>query len=127
MQIMKFSHSLLLVAAIALPLGAQAHSHLKQAMPANGSVLTTAPDNIMLMFSEAATLTSLSVQKTGEAAVQRIGPLPKDPAASFTIALPKLADGSYIVKYRVLSDDNHVMAGVTNFTIAKAPVTSTGK
>ena len=117
----------LTAAILALPLGAQAHSHLKQARPANGSVLTTAPDSVMLMFSEAATLTAASLQQAGASAVRKLGPLPTAAASSFTLALPKLADGSYTVKYRVLSADNHIMAGTIAFTVAKAAGNSSGQ
>ena len=43
---------------------------------------------------------------------------PAAPSDHFTVALPKLTPGAYTVKYRVLSDDNHVMGGTTKFTIS---------
>ena len=116
---MKTSISLLVVAAAAwLPLTVLAHAHLDKATPANGAVLATAPEAISLTFDEAATLTALSIQKTGDKAAQKLGPLPKTPSDHFTVALPKLTPGAYTVKYRVLSDDNHVMGGTTKFAIS---------
>ena len=115
---MKTSIPLLFVSTALLPWVAQAHAHLDKATPANGAVVATAPEAVSLTFDEAATLTALSIQKTGDKAAQKLGPLPKTPSDHFTVALPKLAPGAYTVKYRVLSDDNHVMGGTTKFTIS---------
>ena len=93
-----------------------AHAHLQQATPADGSVLTQAPANFSLKFNEAATLTALSVQKDGQAA-QKIAGLPAKPAAQFEVPAPKLDAGSYTLTFRVLSDDNHVVAGTIKFKI----------
>jgi methionine-rich copper-binding protein CopC len=102
----------------ALPFAAQAHTHLKQASPADGSVLAKAPDQIMLVFSEAATVTALSIQRAGDKEPQKLGSLPKAPSEHLTVALPKLTDGAYTLSYRVVSDDNHVMAGKIHFTVS---------
>ena len=118
--------TLCLVAGALLPWTAQAHAHLDKALPANGSVVTVAPEAISLSFDEVATLTALSIQKTGDRVLQKLAPLPKTPSEHFTVVLPKLAPGAYTVKYRVLSDDNHVMGGTTKFTIA-LPAAPAGK
>ena len=115
---MKRPISALIVTWALMPWVVHAHAKLERAMPANGSVVATAPTSVMLMFNEAATLTAASIQKTGDKAAQKLGPLPKAPAANFTLNLPKLASGSYTVKYRVLTDDNHVMSGTTKFTVS---------
>lgn len=107
------------IAALALlPLAAQGHAKLTRATPSEGSTVAVAPTLVALGFNEAATLTALSIQKEGDKAPQKLGPLPKAPAAQFTVALPKLTPGSYVVRYRVLSDDSHVMAGTLKFTLA---------
>jgi methionine-rich copper-binding protein CopC len=106
------------LAAAALMTGvANAHAHLESAMPADGATLTASPDSIMLMFSEAAKLTALTIQKDGEEA-QKLGPLPAKAAAHLMVTAPKLAPGHYTVDYRVVSDDNHVMSGKVKFTVA---------
>jgi methionine-rich copper-binding protein CopC len=119
-EVMTMKRRLVIVAAIAtlFPLLAAAHTKLTETAPANGSVVKVAPDQIMLMFSEAANLTKLTIQKAGDKAVQKLGPLPKDAAAHFMIAAPKLGPGSYTLSYRALSDDNHVASGTVTFTIA---------
>ena len=108
------------VAAMAacIPLLAAAHTELKQATPADGSVMQTPPQQIMLMFSEAANLTALTIQKAGDKEAQKLGPLPKAAAAHFMIAAPKLGPGVYTLNYRAVSDDNHVVSGTLKFTVS---------
>ncbi|MEJ1965371.1 MAG: copper resistance CopC family protein [Gammaproteobacteria bacterium] len=106
---------------------ADAHAHLKEAQPAEGSVVTAAPANIVLKFSEAAQITALTLQKEGEAE-QKIAPLPTAPAAQLSVPVPKLAPGKYTVNWRVVSDDKHIMAGKLHFTIsAGGPAANAGK
>jgi hypothetical protein len=42
---------------------ANAHAHLQNSSPAENSVITTSPTNLVLNFSEVARLTALSLQK----------------------------------------------------------------
>jgi copper transport protein len=104
--------------ALCISSGAFAHAHLQQATPADGAVLTQAPARFSLKFNEPATLTALSVQKDGQAA-QKIAGLPAKAAAQFDIPAPTLDAGSYTLSFRVLSDDNHVVAGTIKFKIGE--------
>jgi methionine-rich copper-binding protein CopC len=93
------------------------HAHLLEATPADGSVLKEAPASFAFKFNEAATLTSLTLQKESQPP-KKIGELPVKPSAQFNIPAPKLDTGSYTLSYRVLSDDNHVMSGTIKFKVA---------
>jgi copper transport protein len=118
---MKIAGIAAVVALMALPLIAQAHAHLKQAVPADGSVVQAAPTSFSLSFSEAAHLTALSVQKQGDAQPQKIAPLPADASQEFRIPAPKLGPGVYTLRYRVVAaDDNHVSGGMVTFSVAAA-------
>jgi methionine-rich copper-binding protein CopC len=103
---------------LAAPLAAFAHAHLAQSDPANDSTLTSIPDHFMLMFSESAHLTALTLQKDGDAAPRKIAGLPKEASQHFSIAAPPLTAGAYTLRFRnVATDDNHVTAGEIRFTI----------
>jgi methionine-rich copper-binding protein CopC len=95
---------------------ASAHAHLQKSSPADNSVITTSPPNLVLNFSEAARLTALSIQKDNEPR-QTLKPLPTTAALQISIPLPHLTPGTYSVSWRVLSDDGHVMAGALHFTL----------
>ncbi|HTW38537.1 MAG TPA: copper resistance CopC family protein [Steroidobacteraceae bacterium] len=103
----------LLLAAATL---VHAHAHLKEAMPADGSTLMMPPSRIALHFSEAARLTAAWIQKGGEAR-RKLAPLPARSAAEIDVPLPPLTPGHYVVSWRVLSDDGHIVPGQLRFTL----------
>jgi len=96
---------------------ARAHTHLEMAMPADNSVLPSPPSQIMLHFSEVARLTALSIQKEGEKEPKSITALPKEASAALSVPVDPLAPGKYVVNWRVVGDDNHVMSGALHFTV----------
>jgi methionine-rich copper-binding protein CopC len=105
------------LALVAFGVTANAHAHLQKSSPADNSVITTAPPNLVLNFSEAARLTALSIQKDSEPE-QKLKPLPTTAAQQISVPLPPLTAGAYAVNWRVVSDDGHMMAGALHFTIA---------
>ena len=96
---------------------AQAHTHLESSMPAEGAVLTSAPSQIMLHFSEATRLTAVTVQKDGDKEPKTIGALPKEASKAVTLPVEGLTPGKYNVQWRAIGGDNHVMTGKLNFTV----------
>jgi methionine-rich copper-binding protein CopC len=100
---------------------AHAHTELSASMPADQAALDAAPKELMLHFSEPVRLTALSVQKQGESK-QSLGPLPAEASPHFTVAAPALSEGQFMVSWRALSEDTHVMTGEFVFTVgAGAP------
>ena len=95
---------------------ASAHAHLHMSMPANHSVVAEAPKQISLQFNEAVQLTAATIQK-GDGPATKLGPLPDAAAKEFNLAAPALEPGNYIVKWRALSDDGHIMSDKLLFTI----------
>ena len=95
---------------------AAAHPHLRMSIPAEGSVITAAPSQVTLGYSEVSRLLALSLQKGAEPAV-KITSLPQQPAQQLTVALPALAPGVYQLRWRALGDDGHVTSGSVHFTL----------
>ena len=93
-----------------------AHAEISESVPADRAILATAPENVMLRFSEAVRLTALSVQGDG-AAKQSLGPLPSDSSEQFSIGLPPLENGHYVVVWRALSEDTQVTTGQLMFAV----------
>jgi methionine-rich copper-binding protein CopC len=102
---------------VAFGVAANAHAHLQKSSPADNSLITTSPPNLVLNFSEAARLTALSIKKDSEPA-QNLKPLPTTAAQQISVPLPQLTSGTYSVSWRVVSDDGHIMAGALHFTLA---------
>lgn len=110
------------VGVVALPAApAQAHASLVATSPPTGAQLDEPPPEIRLRFTERVTVAVDGVTLRGpdgtvittESAV----PAPEDPA---TVVLPvpaDLAEGSYVVTFRVVSADSHPIAGALSFGI----------
>jgi|LauGreDrversion4_2_1035121.scaffolds.fasta_scaffold33683_4 methionine-rich copper-binding protein CopC len=104
---------------------AWAHARLVKAMPADGASLSRAPESVVLVFNEVPEIEFSSIKIAGPQSelvleqTPRKGPNPN----SLAVPLPKskLRDGRYLVNYRVLSVDGHLVEGRTSFSIA--PVT----
>lgn len=104
-------------ALVAFAAQANAHAHLMESVPAEGSTVTASPPNIVLKFSAAARVTALTIQKDGDAA-RKLAPLPRTAAQEVTVRTPSLAPGKYVVNWRVVSDDNHMMSGKLHFIVS---------
>ena len=95
---------------------AYAHAELSSSMPADKAVLESAPQQIMLHFSEPVRLTAVSVEGT-DAEKHDLGPLSSAMSANFSLAVPVLSPGNYVVSWRALSGDTHVMRGEFAFRV----------
>ena len=95
---------------------AHAHTQLADSIPADEAVVETAPEDILLSFSEAVRLTAVSVESAGTSHSLDVGS--RDAAKEFTVALPALTPGKHVVQWRALSEDTHVMTGEIHFTVS---------
>ena len=103
---------------------ASAHAALETADPGQGSVLLTAPAQVVLHFSEPVTITDGSVRVLGPRG-QRVDEggahHPGGEVSSVAVALPSdVANGTYIVAWRVISADSHPVHGAYTFSVGTA-------
>jgi copper resistance protein C len=95
-----------------------AHAKLQSSMPADHAQLTAAPKSISLQFNESAKLALLKLTTGGKEISVPVDKNAK-PSQSFTIDVPALAAGKYVVQWTaVAADDGHVTKGTFDFTIA---------
>ena len=99
---------------------ALAHAHLKKAVPADGGVVSTAPANVVLSFSEPAHLTACWIQKA-DGPKQKITGLPTAASPDITVPLPPLEPGTYVLSWNAVGDDTHVVPGQIHFTVSGTP------
>lgn len=114
----------LLPAAFAATLAphAAAHAHLERAVPAAGSVVRASPPRLTLWFSqrfEPAFSTVRVLNPEGKQVDNGDAQVARADAREFSVSLPKLAAGTYRVRWRVLSMDTHVSEG--HFTLDVRP------
>jgi len=118
---MKRLAACVLALSCAWPLAGFARSHLQDSLPAKGSTLTASPEKLLLMFSEAVELTSLTLQRVGDREPFKVTTLPPLPGRPVSVSLPKLPAGVYTVRYWVLNEDLRETHGAFQFTLAIGP------
>lgn len=112
-----------LVLLLALPTAASAHAGMISSEPGRRAVLSVAPKQIRLCFNEnveAGFSKVLLEDGAGKAVV--LAPPARDAAKAscLIVPLPALANGSYTVKYKVLSVDGHIVEYGYGFRIQAA-------
>ncbi|WP_225945544.1 copper resistance CopC/CopD family protein [Plantactinospora soyae] len=117
----------LLLAALALLLGpalpASAHAVLVSSSPAADAVLSGAPAEVVLTFSEAVREVPDKIRILGPDGAQVNRGDPTFNGAVVTIPIdPSGARGTYLVSYRVISADSHPVAGAYTYSVG-APST----
>jgi len=100
-----------------------AHARLVKSLPADGTRVAAAPAKFVLTFAEPTKLTTASLQKGTEPA-QKISPLPTSAAAEISIPAPQLTPGKYVLTWRAVGDDGHVVSGKVTFTVAPSGATT---
>ncbi len=113
------NHRILAITALLALLSSavQAHTHLQKAIPADNSVLSIPPADLVLHFSEATRLTAVSIQKEGNGEPTSVSTLPKEAAQALTVPMSSLGPGKYLVEWRAIGTDKHVMSGTLHFTV----------
>lgn len=115
-----------LIAALVTAGAARAHASVVATDPADGARLTASPAAATVAFSEPVGLgsgylrvtdSSAKTVSTGDAAH------PDGNGAKLQAALaPGLPDGSYLISWRVVSEDSHVIAGSARFVVGDGPL-----
>ena len=110
-----------LTLVLALPAApALAHAELQYTTPAEGAVLAEAPSSVEFVFGEPVSLVPDGFQLYDGSGAHRALPV-EELDATVSATLPsKLADGSYTLGWRVVSDDSHPISGVLSFTVGRA-------
>ncbi len=108
----------LLVAAVAAT-PAFAHSFLVEATPSSKDHVATSPKTIKLRFGGGVepkysklTVENAEGKVLGEGSIGT-----PDKPRELSMESPELAPGKYVVRYRVLSTDGHVVEGNYEFTV----------
>ncbi len=98
---------------------ALAHSFLVDATPSSKDHVAAAPKTVKLRFGggvEPAYSTISIVDATGKVLAEGAVGKPETPR-ELTLDAPELTSGRYVVKYRVLSSDGHIVEGKYEFTV----------
>ncbi len=99
---------------------ADAHAVLESTEPADGAQLDSAPDRVVLRFSESVQAADDGITVyAGSGDALDTGP-PEHPGgdgSAVAVDLPDLDDGAYVVSWRVVSVDSHPVSGAFVFEV----------
>jgi methionine-rich copper-binding protein CopC len=112
-----------LVMALA-PAEALGHAKLLRSSPAEGDVLERAPRTVVLTFDEGidSGFVQLQVYDTAGRRVDRGPPYhPDDREELVAVRLRRGLAGSFVARYRVISEDGHPVAKRTTFRVKRPP------
>lgn len=118
---------LALIAFAMLPASAFAHAVLLSGSPARQSAVAVAPTLVTMSFSETVQLLDPAdlevVSSTGAPQSSGAGRVSPRDARRIEIPLRRdLADGTYTVRYKIVSADAHIINGVYAFAVGAGPV-----
>ena len=104
--------------------GARAHAEVIDTTPGDGSISADAPAAITITFNEPVGLGDDGI-RVFDAAGRRVDTAPESLAGTTaTQPLPVLADGWYLVDYRIVSADGHVVSAAATFGVGSADAAS---
>ena len=115
---MKKNLTILLTGLAWAALNAQAHTVLSSSVPADKAVEAAAPETITLSFSTEVRLTGLSLEDGAGEGID-LGSLPTTVQQEFVIEAPSLPPGTYLVSWRAVGADTHVVSGEFQFEVAE--------
>ncbi len=108
-----------LIGVLALTaLNVHAHTVLSSSVPADNAVETDAPKSITLTFSTEVRLTGLSMEDAAGTAID-LGAIPTATQQAFVLPAPELVEGAYLVTWRAVGADSHVVSGEFRFEVAE--------
>jgi methionine-rich copper-binding protein CopC len=102
------------------PAAARAHGKLESAVPASGATVDVAPDTLRLTFNEDLEPTFSSVKVSdgnGTAVPTEKAKVNATNLRLMTIAVPRLASGTYTVQWAVMTADAHKTKGTYTFKV----------
>jgi methionine-rich copper-binding protein CopC len=101
---------------------AWAHAALESSTPAQGASLSAPPAEVTLTFAEAVTLPQSPVMVVGPGgALWQFGePTIAGPKVTVPVTSATGPAGSYVLTYRVISDDGDTVGGTIRFTLTTA-------
>jgi len=111
-----------LLAGVGHGMPALAHAIVVTASPADRSVLTRVPAEVVLNFNAKLEkkLTHVKLDRA-DGSTQTLRDIAKEPAIIRASLPPDLQAGSYTLHYKVLATDGHATQGVLRFTLQGLP------
>ena len=112
------------VAALALPAAASAHAVLVRTTPTASVVVNSPPPVVLLKYSEPVEPRFAAISVTDAAGNRQTAGTPRrsaDDPTTLVVPLKRVAQGWYLVYWRVISADGHPVRGAFTFAVGPNP------
>ncbi|OUZ12149.1 hypothetical protein BHE97_02875 [Aeromicrobium sp. PE09-221] len=110
---------LVVVLFVSIPSPAQAHANLIGTDPADGQVVPTSPETVTVTFNEPVSLASAGNQLLDAEGRQVAAEFSVRDAEVTVTPTGELADGTYVLSWRVISTDTHPVTGGITFSVGE--------
>ncbi len=118
---MRWAALLAAALALALPATAQAHAALVRTVPSASGVALQPPGAVALTYTEAVEPRFAGISVTDAAGRQQTAGAPARSGTTLSVPLKRLAEGWYLVYWRVISVDGHPVRGAFTFAVGPNP------
>ena len=105
------------VALVSFTAAAYAHAGLKSSSIEDGATLVTAPSGITFEFTAEVGLASVQLETADGRSLETGFSPDRSFAVEHTAPLPELSEGAYVLEWRALARDGHVMTGEISFSV----------
>jgi methionine-rich copper-binding protein CopC len=102
--------------AVLLQISANAHTGLRESLPADGAMLKTEPNEIHLVFSGPVKLIKLELMGVGHEMPTAFEPN-SDAQSDFVIATPGMHPGKFTVNWAAIGADGHNLTDSFSFEV----------
>jgi methionine-rich copper-binding protein CopC len=102
--------------AVLVQIGANAHTGLRESLPADGAVLTAEPNEIHLVFSGPVKLIKLELMGVGHEMPTAFEPN-SQAQSDFVIATPGMHPGKFTVNWAAIGADGHTLTDSFSFEV----------
>lgn len=100
-----------------------AHANLVDSSPSSGEQVDDPPDELVLEYSEGVQLAEITVESADGERVDGEAQVDQDDRAVVRVPLDDVDDGTYVVRWEVLSVDGHTTSGSFFFVVGDEPPT----
>lgn len=108
---------IIIVTMLASTFAAYSHTAIKTSNIESGKTYESAPETLHLSFDAPVGLVELKLETSDSREIDVDYELPKSMQKEFHVKLPELESGAYIIRWRTMSSDGHVMNGEIPFVI----------
>ncbi len=96
---------------------ALAHSMIKAINISSGDSFAAAPEAFEITFSHKAALADIELETASGEAIETGFESADDMSASFSVSLPTLESGDYLLTWKAVARDGHIMSDTIDFSV----------